>query len=464
MMEKRPLVWLSAANTNTGVQKELEKNWSLTSFSFDQSVPLLTAVPDRARVGVLEFPEQAGANMHWLEGWLEALGLTYWVAISPRRPASGAHPANLIARYCSDFHTQPVDYTRLNTVLGHLWGMASILDTTNSPAQHDYGDLALQGRSQAIRHTLSLLRRFSATLEPVLINGESSTGKDAAARFVHANSIRATGPLIFINCAALPATLTQSELFGYEKGAFTSALCSHQGRLEQANGGSLVFSGINELHLEQQSALLRFLQEGEIERVGGNTRIRVDGRIITTTTQPLPELVSLGLFRRDVYFRLGSLEVTLPPLKNRREDIAQLAHSLLETTFPDAERKRLSKGAVQSLVNHSWPGNLQELQNRLRRGALLSDRSVIEASDLGLRPPAPDTDQPSNLSLKAFRDEADQQALMCSLRLANNNLSEAARLLKISRASLYRLLDKYNPHPPTGHSFKQKPDPTGDSI
>tara|TARA_R110002074_G_scaffold393593_1_gene580190 strand:+ start:690 stop:2063 length:1374 start_codon:yes stop_codon:yes gene_type:complete len=444
MMEKRPLVWLSAEK-NTWIRKELEKNWNLIHLNLDSPIPMWVGLPDEARVGVLELSNHAGGNAPWPESWLEALGLTYWVAIAPERPVSGTRIAKLIVRYCSDFHTSPVNYERINTVLGHLWGMTTILELHHNLPHDDYQDLALLGNSQPIKHARHQLRRFSATLEPVLITGESGTGKEAAAWFVHTNSTRANGPLVFVNCAALPNTLTQSELFGYEKGAFTSAMNSRKGRLEQANGGSLVFSGIDELQLEQQSVLLRFLQEGQIERVGGNAQIQVNCRIIATTSQPLPELVSLGRFRSDVYFRLGSLEVKLPLLKDRLEDIPALAQEMLEGSLPGSERKRLSKGAVRSLVNHTWPGNFRELQNHLRKALLLCDQPVIEASDLGL----PDAEKGAdvNFSLKEFRARADRQALICSLRLANYNVSEAAKLLKISRVSLYRLLSKYNPGP-----------------
>ncbi|MDO6441342.1 sigma-54 dependent transcriptional regulator [Marinobacter sp. 2_MG-2023] len=460
MMEKRPLVWLSAANSNNCVRKQLEANWNLIDFNLDEPVPLFTQVADGARVGVLEFPSLSRDNMPWPESWLEMLDLNYWVAIASQQPVSGTRAARLIVRYCSDFHTLPVDYQRLNTVLGHLWGMATILEPAGSLVNDDYKNLALVGDSPSIQHVRNLLRRFSATREPVLISGESSTGKEAAARFLHSHSARAAGPLVIINCAALPTTLTQSELFGYEKGAFTSALNSHQGRLEQANGGSVVFSGINELQLEQQSAILRFLQESQVERVGGSAQIPVDCRVIATTSEPLVDLIELGRFRSDVYFRLGSLEVKLPALKDRREDIPVLARLLLEARCQGAEPKKLSKGASQSLLNHSWPGNLQELQNRLRQGWLLCDRPVIEASDLGLSQPTPGSDPASNLSLKEFRAQADRQALRCSLKLANNNMSEAARLLNISRVSLYRLMDKYDPRP-HDRNTRQRPQRKG---
>ena len=462
-MEKRPLVWLSAAHRNTLVRGLLQPRWSLIEFDFSQPTSLFPNIPEAAKVGVLELPDDVEGDLPQLEKWLEAIGIIYWVAIAPEKPHSRTSTAHLIVRYCSDFHTQPVDAERLNTVLGHLWGMASIKESSSHANLHDYGDLALHGTSSGIQNVHSLLRRFSATLEPVLITGESSTGKDASARFIHQHSIRATGPLVFVNCAALPSTLTQSELFGYEKGAFTSAHHSHPGRLEQANGGTLIFSGINELHLEQQSALLRFLQEGEVQRVGSNTRISANGRVIATTTQPLPELVAVGLFRSDVYFRLGNLEVVLPPLRDRCEDIPFLAQALLDASFPGMKQKKLSSAAMHCLFNHSWPGNLQELQNRLRRGVLLSEKTTIEPSDLGLRPPGAGSLQPSNLSLQAFRDQADHQALICSLRLSNNNLSEAARVLKISRASFYRLLEKHTPHS-SNPPFHSKPAPKGDTT
>lgn len=462
-MEKRPLVLLSAAYSSAPIREMLQTHWSLIDFDFDQPLSLFPQTPDAAKVGVLALPENIEADLPQLEKWLEAIGMIYWVAIAPQKPDNRTSIANLIVRYCSDFHTQPVDGERLNTVLGHLWGMASMKENTSHPNLHDYSDLALLGSSSAMQNVHSLLRRFSATLEPVLITGESSTGKDASARFIHELSIRATGPLIFVNCAALPSTLTQSELFGYEKGAFTSAQQSHPGRLEQANGGTLVFSGINELHLEQQSALLRFLQEGEVQRVGSNTRISANGRVIATTTQPLQELVAVGLFRSDVYFRLGNLEVVLPPLRERCEDIPILAQALLDASFPGMRQKKLSSAALHCLINHSWPGNLQELQNRLRRGVLLSETNSIEPSDLGLRSPGAGRLQPSNLSLQAFRDQADHQALLCSLRLSNNNLSEAARVLKISRASFYRLLEKHTSHAPH-HNVHQKPSSKGDTT
>ncbi|MBW0147623.1 sigma-54-dependent transcriptional regulator [Marinobacter arenosus] len=453
MMEKRPLVWLSAAHTNTTVRKALGSRWNLIDFNPENPVPIQLSPPDDAKVGVLDLTRIPPDDLPWLDQWLEALSLSYWVGIVPHRPITGTRTAQLITRYCSDFHTLPVNHERLDTVLGHLWGMATIREPAVGLPRDDYQALVLEGTSQAIRQVRGLLRRFAVTPEPVLITGESGTGKDAAARFIHEHSTRASGPLVTVNCAALPDSLTQSELFGYEKGAFTHALSAHPGRLELANGGSLILSSIDELNLEQQSAILRFLQEGQIERIGGSEPIPIDSRIITTSSQPLTELVETGQFRSDVYYRLGGLEVKLPALKDRREDIPALAEALLEASNRGGKQKRLSEAAIQRLVNHSWPGNFRELQNRLRQGLLLCDREVIEPADLGLEPTGPEGDVPatSNLSLEEFRARADRQALSCSLALAHHNVSAAARILKISRVSFYRLMDKYNAGPQSGH-------------
>ncbi|MFW5824255.1 MAG: sigma 54-interacting transcriptional regulator, partial [Marinobacter sp.] len=295
----------------------------------------------------------------------------------------------------------------------------------------------------SIRHAISRLSRFAGTSDPVVISGHSGTGKEAAARFVHDHSRVRHRPLIVINCAALPASLTQSELFGHEKGAFTNATGLRVGRIEAADGGSLLLVGIDELSLEQQSSLLRFLQEGVMERVGSNEAIHVRARLIATASTPLKELVRQGRFRQDVFFRLGEMSVELPSLKDRLEDIPLLVEKLLEHMPPALPSKPLSPAALQQLMAYSWPGNLRELQNRLRQALLLGGNPRIEPMDLGLAGIPPHIRDQHDLSLAQFRARAERQALQCSLALSRQNVSAAARLLRISRASLYRLIDKY---------------------
>ncbi|QSP95173.1 sigma-54-dependent Fis family transcriptional regulator [Marinobacter salinisoli] len=447
MSEKRPLVWLSAAPGNSKLRRALEARWQVTGYCLQDRVPIMMSAPEDARVGILDLtnaPTESALNP---EQWLEALSLDFWVGIVAHRPVSGSLTAKLIARYCTDFHTVPVHVDRLNTVLGHLWGMASIRTHSLGPPADDYESLVMEGDSETIRKIRGLLRRFSVTADPVLITGESGSGKYAAARFIHQLSPRAAGPLVNVNCAALPDTLARSELFGVEDYSAQGAADGiHPGRIEQANGGSLVLSSIDELNEDQQSALLGFLQEGQIERVGSTTPIPINSRIITTATRPLRELVESGHFRSDVYYRLGGLEIRMPALRDRREDIPTIASTLLEMADHGHNPKRLSQAAIESLVNHHWPGNFRELQNRLRQALLLCDRATIDPADLGLDQTGVDAAPLSttNLSLEEFRARADRQALSCSLALAHHNVSAAARILKISRVSFYRLMEKYN--------------------
>lgn len=457
MTEKRPLVWLSAAKSSSKVCNALAFRWEVTDFNAQPPVPLVISPPIGARIGVLDLTQCISDDLPWVEHWLEALNLAYWVGVVPHRPISGTRTAQLITRYCSDFHTLPVDSDRLDTVLGHLWGMAVIRESCGTLPNIGYQSLVLEGHSLAICQTRELLRRFAATSEPVLIVGESGTGKDAAAHFIHRHSTRCSGPQVTVNCAALPEPLTQSELFGYEKGAFTQALITHPGRLEQAIGGSLILSSIDELSLEQQSTLLRFLQDGQIERIGGSHPIRIDSRIITTASQPLTKLIEAERFRSDVYYRLGGLEVRLPPLRERREDIPALAEALLNSAAVGRAHKPLGDAAKRSLVNHSWPGNFRELQNRLRQGLLLCDRDEIKPEGLGLIRTDNEGAGTSNLSLEEFRARAERQALSCSLALARHNISAAARILKISRVSFYRLMEKYNGDKQSAHYQKGPP-------
>jgi len=399
-----------------------------------------------ARVGVADLRQFSISDAGNLNRWIEFLGLRYWVAIVDIYPSPGSDTQWFIARYCSDYQSTPLDMVRFKATLGHLWGMAELkIQTSDGPQGNrrgpDFNDVALMGSSPAICDTRALLRRFAAVDEPVLITGESGSGKEAAAHFIQKHSSRACGPLVVVNCAALPESLTQSELFGYEQGAFTHALKAHPGRLEQAHGGTVLLSGIDELSMKQQSALLPFLQEGRLERIGGKTSFIVDVRILATSSSDLNELVRQDEFRCDVFYRLGSLIINMPPLRQRPDDIITLALLLLDQSKAP---KKLSPAAVSALAHHTWPGNLRELQNRLRRADLLSDDATISPRSLGLLSALPTAGNPSQLTLSAFRNEAERHALSCSLSLAQHNISAAARMLAISRVSFYRLLEKHN--------------------
>jgi len=446
MKELRPLVWLSAASVGNHQDPLLSAQWKILSFNMTEPPPFSVTSAGRARVGVLDLSTYPEDGTPYLDQWIEALRLSYWVGILPAASLEDNRLGPLISRHCTDYHHLPLDADRLNTVLGHLWGMAQLHARTDFEPHDSYQDAALEGGSQAIRQVRAMLRRFAKTHEPVLISGESGTGKDAAARFIHRHSSRRTQPFVTVNCAALPLTLTQSELFGHESDPSGTLLNARRGRVEAADGGTLLLSGVDELHPEQQSAILRFLQEGQIERVGGSRPCKVDVRVIATTTRPLKTLVENGAFRSDVYYRLATLEVALPPLRERPEDIPVVAAQILASTHTAFGARKLSTAALQSLAQYHWPGNLRELQNRLRQAMLLGESTMIEPADLGLAELGMATPGQSGLSLEAFRARADQQALSCSLALSHQNVTAAARILKISRVSFYRLMDKYDPH------------------
>jgi DNA-binding NtrC family response regulator len=448
MKEKRPLVWLSAVYPALTDSGPLLRDWQLIHVPPTDKPCAGERSGSGARVGVFDLGSLKGDQLAHLPEWLDTIPVHHWVATLEPHQIQNPEICALINRYCKDYHTLPLQADRLNGILGHLWGMSELQAKASRAKPACYHDVALEGESVAIQQVRELLRKFARTEESVLIYGENGTGKEAAARYIHDNSPRKNKPLIAVNCAALPRSLTQNELFGHEKGAFTHAMSAQKGRIEAANGGTLLLIGVDELCSEQQSAILRFLQEGLIERLGSNHPISVDTRLIATSTKPLDQLVKTGAFRSDVFYRLGSLHVLLPPLRERKEDIPILARRILSATPSAKGTRRLTDDALICLAGHPWPGNLRELQNRLRQALLLGESPQIGAEDMGFTAnPADSYDRSRELSLDAFRSRADRQAISVSLALAHNNVSAAARLLNISRVSLYRLMDKHHvPH------------------
>lgn len=446
MTTKKTILWLSVGPRPPPADEPFLHAWDLVHFDLAQPPGRRSPLLPSIRVGVLDFSHHPQTiPPFYLDSWIETLTPTAWVGLLPHAPHNDVELSDMVASFCVDYHTQPFDYARLDNALGHLWGMAELQHQlqTGDPGQFEHH--ALDGSSPAIRQTRALLKRFAHTDEPVLIHGDSGTGKNAAARFLHDHSTVAQGPYISVNCAALPVNLTQSELFGYEKGAFTHAMNARPGRIEMADGGTLVLSGIDELKLDQQSTLLRFLQEGLIERVGSHQVRKIRARIVATSSLVLEDLVTLGHFREDIYYRLGGLQVHMPRLRDRLDDIPVLADVVLRSVrrFATTRPKTLCAAATRCLYLYPWPGNLRELHNRIRQAALLGEGPQLTPADLGLADLDPDQPHVQALSLETFRARAEQEAITYCLNLSNHNVSAAARLLKISRLSLYRLMDKH---------------------
>jgi len=303
---------------------------------------------------------------------------------------------------------------------------------------------AIVGDSPAMRQVTSLVRRFEQTDEPVLITGESGTGKELLARAIHDGSRRAHGPFVTVNCAAIPAGLVASELFGYEKGAFTGAASRTIGQIEYANGGTLFLDEIGDMPIDLQGHLLRFLQEGQIRRVGGRETISLDVRIVSATNVRLGQAIAEGRFREDLFYRLNVLTLPVPPLRERPEDIAPLAYHFLRLAQRDFNREvgGFTPDAMVALRRYRWPGNVRELMSVVRRAVVVGDGPLIEAAALiGLEerpvslPNAPVAAKPGSPEERAV--------LLATLERTGENVTSTADALSVSRVTLYRMLRRH---------------------
>jgi transcriptional regulator with PAS, ATPase and Fis domain len=300
----------------------------------------------------------------------------------------------------------------------------------------------LLGKSRQIQALLLEIKKVSRVDAPVMINGESGTGKELAARAIHDSSSFSNGPFIAVNCGAIVTDLVQSELFGYEKGAFTGAIRQKVGYIEAARGGTLFLDEIGDLPLSQQSNLLRFLQEKTIQRVGGTELIHVDVRVTAATHIDLEMAISRGEFREDLYYRLNVLQIKLVPLREREGDIELLAHYFFKKFSHEKKPivKGFSKDCIKQMRCCLWPGNVREMMNRIRRSMVMCDKALITALDLGIAKPRAKHELNS---LKDVKNDAEHHAVRLELMKTKNNVSLAAKNLAISRVTLYRLISKY---------------------
>jgi len=302
------------------------------------------------------------------------------------------------------------------------------------------------GTSDPIRRIFSLIRQVSPSDVPVLLTGESGTGKELAALAIHERSARAESPFVAINCAAIPEALLESELFGYERGAFTGATQSRRGRFEAAQGGTIFLDEVGDLAPLLQVKLLRFLQDHVVERVGGRGGVPLDVRVIAATNREISAMVQQGEFREDLYFRLAVFTIDIPPLRERGEDVVLMARYFLQRYAKESAKpiRGFTPEAVDAMLDHPWPGNVRELINRVRRAVVVAEGSLIGPTDLGLKAVAGD---PSLMTLREARREAEDRCVRSALRRVNWNKVEAARVLGISRTQLYELMGRHKiPH------------------
>jgi two-component system NtrC family response regulator len=342
-----------------------------------------------------------------------------------------------------DFYQKPIDTDTFTLIVERAYRMHELEAENRRLLRHNASPLeGLIATSERMLQICRLVEKVAPTSATVLLLGESGTGKELLARALHSLSSRADEPFVAINCAAIPDALLESELFGYEKGAFTGAAKQTRGKIEHAHNGTLFLDEVGDMPLPLQAKLLRFLQERVIERVGGHHEIPVDVRVLCATHQDLPELIKQGRFREDLYYRINEVAARIPPLREREGDVVMLARALLDKYALRHKRalRGFSPDAIQALQAYSWPGNVRELENKINGAVILAEGSVLTERDLaldacGLGPPP--------VNLRQVRDQAERSAIQRALNADDGNISRAAELLGISRPTLYDLMNKH---------------------
>jgi two-component system NtrC family response regulator len=348
----------------------------------------------------------------------------------------------------ADFYHKPLDAGVLSIVVRRALRIRE-LEEENWRLRERTGAMALEGIigvSDAVRSLCRSVEKVAPTNTTVLLLGESGTGKELLARALHRLSGRSHKPFVAINCAAIPDTLLESELFGYEKGAFTGAARRTPGKLESADGGTVFLDEIGEMPASLQAKLLRVVQERSVERVGGRTLVPLDLRIVCATNRTLDTLIGNGSFRDDLFYRISEVIIRVPPLRDRQGDSLLLAQFLLQQISARLGKpsRGLAPDAIRAIQAHRWPGNVRELENRVKGAVIMAEGAVVTAGDLGLEDPG---DDPEYLNLRVARQRAEAQAVRQSLAVAQGNLSRAAELLGVTRPTLYDLLDKHSIDP-----------------
>jgi two-component system NtrC family response regulator len=344
-----------------------------------------------------------------------------------------------------DFYQKPIDSDTINILIKRALNLAELENENRLLTLFTPSMGRIIGNSEAIQAISRKAEKIALTDITALLLGESGTGKEVFARSIHEHSNRKTKPFVAINCASIPENLLESELFGYEKGAFTGANKTTLGKIETAQGGTLFLDEIGDMPLGLQAKMLRFLQERIIERVGGRSEIPVDIRVVCATHRDLQSMVKEETFREDLFYRVGEIIISIPPLRDRDDDVVLLAKIFLNQYKDEYSTKTtgFSDDAIEAMLSHSWPGNIRELQNKLKSAVVLAEGSVINADDLGLIAKVKDT-QPMVLNLREVRELAESKAIRRAYHQSEQNISRTAELLGVTRPTLYSLIDKYH--------------------
>lgn len=342
-----------------------------------------------------------------------------------------------------DFYYKPVDTDTLDHVVQRAFKIAQLefenaqTETTSEPIK------GVVTANTDMKRICRMVEKIAQTNVTATLIGESGTGKEVLARAIHSNSHQAQEAFVAINCAAVPENLMESELFGHEKGSFTGATSTNIGKIEQANGGTLFLDEIGDMPLPLQAKLLRFLQERNFERVGGRKTISVDLRVVCATNKDLEAMVKEGTFREDLFYRICEIVVKIPALRERGSDAVLIANHMLNkyATSIASRKMSFSDHALDALQSYQWPGNIREVENRIKRAVVLAENNVVHIDDLDL---PIEKEKPSVINLKVARRNAEVEAIHSALEISNQNISAAAKLLGVTRPTLYDMIKKYN--------------------
>ncbi|MHB0989852.1 MAG: PEP-CTERM-box response regulator transcription factor [Burkholderiales bacterium] len=440
---------LLLVDDDTGLQKQLR--WTLDAYDIQLAKDRESAISQVRRfeppVVLLDLglpPDQEGASegLATLEQILKLTPTAKVIVVTGNQDRENAVRAIGMGAY--DFYQKPFDPEMLRLIVDRAMHVHQ-LEQENRQLKQPGVNEAMQGiltgdvQMQKLCRTVERVATSDAT---VLVLGESGTGKELIARALHAFSSRAAQRMVAINCAAIPENLLESELFGFEKGAFTGAAKQTMGRIEHAHRGTLFLDEIGDLPISLQAKLLRFLQERVIERLGGRNEIAVDVRVVCATHQNLQDLIKQGRFREDLYYRLSELTVKIPPLRMRDGDAVLLAHAFFEKF--NREQGRCLRGfhpeALSKIETYAWPGNVREMENVIKRAVIMADGHHIGVDDLSIEA---DQEETIPVNLRQVREDAERKAITMAMGRSNGNIAKAAEALGITRPTLYDLMTKY---------------------
>lgn len=433
-----------------GIQKQLK--WSFSGYEVIFAEDRQSAIAQLRRfeprvitldLGLPPDPANASEGLAALEEIMALAPQTKVIVVTGNNDKANALKAINLGAY--DFYQKPIDSDTIQILVHRAINLAKLEQENRQLAKSAPAMGKIVGNSESLQLASRKAEKIAQTDISTLLLGESGTGKEVFARSIHDHSLRKDKAFVAINCASIPENLLESELFGYEKGAFTGANKTTPGKIETAQDGTLFLDEIGDMPIGLQAKMLRFLQERVIERVGGRSEIPVNIRVICATHRDLQAMVAEQTFREDLFYRVGEISITLPPLRERDNDVVLLAKTFMSQYNEEFKTKvkGFTDSAVKAMLQHRWPGNIRELQNKLKSAVIMAEGNMIQPEDLGLRFDEQALGSDS-LNLREVREEAESRAIRRAYHQAEKNMSRAAELLGVTRPTLYSLIDKYH--------------------